>query len=100
MDTVSDGEPLSCGYVSVCADSCGLIALIPLTMIIAQKVQEDDRDPAINRCMQVPDRTARRGHAVFAGWCPSAAACCSLRSKLRSGEANRTCARMIKMDVL
>jgi hypothetical protein len=41
-------------------------------------------DPAINRCMQVPDRTARRGHAAFAGWCSSAARCCSLRSQLRS----------------
>jgi hypothetical protein len=40
--------------------------------------------PAINRCMQLPDRTARRGQATFAGWCPSAARCCSLRSKLRS----------------
>jgi hypothetical protein len=42
------------------------------------------RDPAINRCRQVGDRTARRGHAAFAGWCLSAARCCSLRSKLRS----------------
>jgi hypothetical protein len=41
-------------------------------------------DPAINRCRQVRDRTARRGHAAFTGWCPSAAWCCSLRSKLRS----------------
>jgi hypothetical protein len=32
--------------------------------------------PAINRCMQVPDRAA---HAAFAGWCSSAARCCSLR---------------------
>jgi hypothetical protein len=30
------------------------------------------RDPAINRCRQVPDRAARRGHAAFAGWCSSA----------------------------
>jgi hypothetical protein len=42
------------------------------------------RDPAINRCRQALDRTARRGHATFAGWCSSAARCCSLRSELRS----------------
>jgi hypothetical protein len=40
--------------------------------------------PAINRCMQIPDRTARRGHAAFAGWCSSVAWSCSLRSELRS----------------
>ena len=34
--------------------------------------------------MQLPDRIARRGQATFAGWCPSAVRCCSLRSKLRS----------------
>jgi hypothetical protein len=45
---------------------------------------ETGEDPAINRCMQVPDQTARRGHAAFAGWCSSAARCCSLRSQLRS----------------
>lgn len=43
-----------------------------------------NHNPAINRCMQVPDRTARRGPAVFAGWCSSAAQCCPLRSELRS----------------
>ena len=41
-------------------------------------------DPAINRCRQVPDRTAQRGHAAFAEWCPSAARCRALRSQLRS----------------
>jgi hypothetical protein len=35
--------------------------------------------PAINRCLQVPDRAARAAHAAFAGWCSSAARCCSLR---------------------
>jgi hypothetical protein len=44
--------------------------------------------PAINRCMQIPDRIARRGHAAFAGWCPRAAWCCSLRSQLRSRSGN------------
>jgi hypothetical protein len=39
---------------------------------------------AINRYVQLPDRTTRRGHAAFAGWCSSVARCCSLRSKLRS----------------
>lgn len=29
---VSDGEPLSCGYVSVCIGSCGLIVLTLLTI--------------------------------------------------------------------
>jgi hypothetical protein len=38
--------------------------------------------------MQIPDRTARRGHATFAKWCPSAGRCCSLRSKLRSRGGN------------
>ncbi len=41
-------------------------------------------NPAINRCRQVRDRTARRGHAAFVRWCPSAAPCCPLRSELRS----------------
>jgi hypothetical protein len=31
--------------------------------------------------MQVPDRTARRGHAAFAGWFSSAPRCCPLRSE-------------------
>jgi hypothetical protein len=47
-------------------------------------VGDRGEDPAINRCRQVRDRTALRGHAAFAGWCSSAARCCSLRSKLRS----------------
>jgi hypothetical protein len=34
---------------------------------------------AINRCVQAPDRVARRGHAVFVRWCLRAAGCCSLR---------------------
>jgi hypothetical protein len=54
----------------------------------------------MNRCRQRPDRIAPRGHPVFAEWCPSAAACCSLRSELRSGDGSRPCARMIKMDFL
>lgn len=42
-------------------------------------------NPAINRCMQVPDQTARRVHAAFAGWCSRVSRCCSLRSlELRS----------------
>jgi len=48
-------------------------------------------DPAINRCRQVRDPTARRGHAAFAGWCPSAARCCSLPSKLRSPSGSPPC---------
>jgi hypothetical protein len=57
-------------------------------------------NPAINRCRQTPDRLARRGHPVFAEWCLSAAWCCSLRSKLRSRDGNRSCSKMIKMGVL
>jgi hypothetical protein len=38
-------------------------------------------DPAINRCRQVRDPTARRGMRAFAGWCPGAARCCSFAVK-------------------
>ena len=47
-------------------------------------------DPAINRCRQAPDRTARRGDTAFVGWCWSAARCCSLRSELRSSGGSPT----------
>jgi hypothetical protein len=43
-----------------------------------------DGGPAINRCMQIPGRTARRGHEAFAGWCSRAVRCSSLRSGVRS----------------
>ncbi len=33
--------------------------------------------------MQASPGTTPRGRATFAGWCPSATRCCSLRSKLR-----------------
>ena len=39
---------------------------------------------------QTPDRIAPCGHPVFVGWCPGAAGCCSLRSKLRSHDSYPT----------
>jgi hypothetical protein len=44
--------------------------------------------PCDYRCMQIPDHIAQRGHAAFAGWCPRAARCCSLRLQLRSRSDN------------
>jgi hypothetical protein len=37
-------------------------------------------DPAMNRRTQAPRGIARRRYAPLAGWCSSAAPCCSLRS--------------------
>ena len=53
-------------------------------------------NPAINRCRQIPDRIAQRGHAAFARWCPGAARCCSLGSQLRSPSSSPAPCVMIK----
>jgi len=50
----------------------------------------------MSRCVQVPDLTARRGHAAFAGWCWRVARCCSLRSELRSRGGSPAPCAMIK----
>ena len=79
----------------VLARRCGWIRTLrtasadgSLTVSTCVRSLERGGDPAINRCRRAPDRTARRGHVAFAGWCPSVARCCSLRSELRSRGAS------------